>query len=171
MAALGYQSTPGYPPAGPYPPQAPGYQPGGFQPGGYPQAGSAFPTPVDPYQPSGGAYPPQGGAYPPAAGAYSPTTGAYPTAGGAAPPPPSGGYPAGPTAPVGPTADPVAAWQPQAGMTYQGSDVAVDFMPEDHVGQEPTAPPMGPPPAFTGYEVGQLWRRSSVNIEFTITLS
>ena len=169
MAAPGYQNTPGYPPAGPPMPGAYPPQPnGGYQGGAYPPPqGGAYPPPqggaYPPAQP--GALPPQGGAYPPQGGAYPPPGGAYP--GGAPMPPVSvnpapqvGGYPAPqpggtyPTAPqVGPTAQPISAWQPQEGQMYQGSDISTDLLSEDHSAAEPTAPPLGPPPAFTGYEV------------------
>ena len=164
MAAPGYQSTPGYPPAAGYP-AAPG---AGYPSGPYAPAGGAYPPPQGgAYPPAqGGAYPPpQGGAYPPAqGGAYPPAqNGGYPLPpvsvdqgppAGAYPPPQGSGYPPPqPTAPVGPTAQPIAAWQPQEGMKYQGTDIPSELLGEDHMGQEPTAPPLGPPPAFTGYEV------------------
>ena len=77
-----------------------------------------------------------------------------PQQGGAYPPPQQGGaYPPPAPAQVGATAQPISAWQPQQGMMYQGADVATDLVSEDHGGMEPTAPPLGPPPAFTGYEV------------------
>ena len=162
-------ATPGYPPAGApgaYPPQAPGYPPAG---GAYPPPGGAYPQ--------NGAYPPpQGGGYqmppvsvnptPQAAGYPAPQPGgAYPPAqqpGGAYPPATqAGGYPGQappgvPMTPLGPTDQALSAWQPQAGMTYQGSDIPTDMLSEDHEGEEPTAPPLGPPPAFTGYEVQSL---------------
>ena len=159
-----------------YPPMGSAYPPTG-------SAGAAFPAAAGAYPSAGGAYPPVGGTYPPAGGAYPPVGGAYSqnfsAQGGGFPlpqvsvnpAPQAGGYPVGSTIPptsqtgvppptaarpaahVGPTDQLIAAWQPQEGMMYQGTDVANDDLSEDHGGEEPTGQPLGPPPAYTGYEV------------------
>ena len=132
---LGYQGTAGYPPAGrplpgAYMPQeASSHSTASYHDGGYPPStGIGYPQ-------AGGYPPPQAGGFPPSqAGGYPPQTG-------------------GPPPPPGPTSQPITAWQPNEGIKYQGSDIPTDLLGEDHQGVEPTAPPLGPPPAFTGYEV------------------